>query len=560
MAMQNIALGGQSIIDRFNAARFTIQGSQLAKIVHKATTEEPLPPKQKHLEYLISCTHEMNVSIPQLADLLIKRSQDDMSWIVAYKALITIHNLMCYGSERMTQYLASHSHKFNCATALERTVGGMEMTQYIKKYGQYLNQKRESYKLAGYDFCKVKRGREDGLLRKMNIDKLLVTLPILNEQVSLLIDFDSPTSNELIGVNRCQNPILKETYILLMKDLIRLFACYNDAIINLLGKYFDLNKKQCRQSLDLYKQFLAKMDEIEKFLKLAETIGMEQKEIPDLARAPSSLINALEKHLANLEGRKYIPPPPQEETTAMKIIEEEQRALDSFKTEQQTKQQQQNPMLEQQLNFVDNSVNLIDNNFDEMKVNEKKTEDFKSLLDTLYTDNTTDNTVSQSQWNNGMNFTPSTTTTNNNNNNNNIPSLFNDNGINNTNNGFSMNNDVPPMQNTNFNPFGSTTQQQQQKQQPPQPSTNYFADNINNETQKEGDSFDFFGTDLLSGKPAEVNTKTDQNFMNDLVNDINDLMVSKSQANPTSLPMSSVMNNGINAPTTTNTNSFNPFA
>jgi hypothetical protein len=50
------------------------------------------------LKDLLQCTSEINVSIPQMADLLIERTQNT-SWVVAYKALITIHHLMCYGNE-----------------------------------------------------------------------------------------------------------------------------------------------------------------------------------------------------------------------------------------------------------------------------------------------------------------------------------------------------------------------------------------------------------------------------------------------------------------------------
>lgn len=58
--------------------------------------------------------------------------------------------------------------------------------------------------------------------------------------------------------------------MLLFRDLIRLFACYNDGIINLLEKYFDMNKKQCRDALDMYKKFLTRMDRVGEFLKVAE--------------------------------------------------------------------------------------------------------------------------------------------------------------------------------------------------------------------------------------------------------------------------------------------------
>ena len=47
---------------------------------------------------LIHCTNEPNVSIPQLANLLIERSQN-ANWVVVFKALITVHHLMCYGNE-----------------------------------------------------------------------------------------------------------------------------------------------------------------------------------------------------------------------------------------------------------------------------------------------------------------------------------------------------------------------------------------------------------------------------------------------------------------------------
>lgn len=64
-------------------------------------------------------------------------------------------------------------------------------------------------------------------------------------------------------------------FMLLFRDLIRLFACYNDGIINLLEKYFDMNKKQCKDALDLYKRFLVRMDKVGEFLKVAEVIAKQ---------------------------------------------------------------------------------------------------------------------------------------------------------------------------------------------------------------------------------------------------------------------------------------------
>ncbi|CAJ0604587.1 unnamed protein product [Cylicocyclus nassatus] len=287
--------GGQTISDRLTAAKHSLAGSQLGKTICKATTEELMAPKKKHLDYLLHCTNEPNVSIPSMANLLIERTQHP-NWTVVYKALITIHNIMCYGNERFSQYLASCNTTFNLGNFLDKnSTSGYDMSQHVRKYGKYIGEKIATYRVCAFDFCKVKRGREDGLLRTMHTDKLLKTLPILQNQIDALLEFQVSASELNNGVINC-------SFILLFRDLIRLFACYNDGIINLLEKYFDMNKKQCRDALDTYKGFLTRLDKVSEFLRVAESVGIDRGEIPDLTRAPASLLEALEAHLIHLEG------------------------------------------------------------------------------------------------------------------------------------------------------------------------------------------------------------------------------------------------------------------
>ncbi|XP_021931113.1 phosphatidylinositol-binding clathrin assembly protein isoform X2 [Zootermopsis nevadensis] len=297
----SVKMAGQTINDRLLAARHSIAGQGLAKSVCKATTEEMIGPKKKHLDYLIHCTNEPNVSIPQLANLLIERSQNT-NWVVVFKALITVHHMLCYGNERFTQYLASSNSTFQLSNFLDKsgvqgTRVGYDMSPFIRRYAKYLNEKALSYRTVAFDFCKVKRGKEVGTLRTMNAEKLLKTLPVLQSQLDALLEFDC-TANDLI------NGVINMAFMLLFRDLIRLFAGYNDGIINLLEKYFDMNKKQCRDALDLYKKFLIRMDRVAEFLKVAENVGIDKGDIPDLTKAPSSLLDALEQHLASLEGKK----------------------------------------------------------------------------------------------------------------------------------------------------------------------------------------------------------------------------------------------------------------
>ncbi|XP_041657428.1 phosphatidylinositol binding clathrin assembly protein a isoform X11 [Cheilinus undulatus] len=289
-------MSGQSITDRITAAQHSVTGSAISKTVCKATTHEIMGPKKKHLDYLIQCTNEMNVNIPQLADTLFERTTNT-SWVVVFKSLTTTHHLMVYGNERFIQYLASRNTLFNLSNFLDKSgLQGYDMSTFIRRYSRYLNEKAVSYRQVAFDFTKVKRG-SDGVMRTMNTEKLLKTIPIIQNQMDVLLDFN-------VNANELTNGVINAAFMLLFKDAIRLFAAYNEGIINLLEKYFDMKKIQCKEGLDIYKKFLTRMTRISEFLKVAEQVGIDRGDIPDLSQAPSSLLDALEQHLASLEGKK----------------------------------------------------------------------------------------------------------------------------------------------------------------------------------------------------------------------------------------------------------------
>ncbi|XP_053312549.1 phosphatidylinositol-binding clathrin assembly protein isoform X5 [Spea bombifrons] len=289
-------MSGQSITDRITAAQHSVTGSAVSKTVCKATTHEIMGPKKKHLDYLIQCTNEMNVNIPQLADTLFERTANS-SWVVVFKSLITTHHVMVYGNERFIQYLASRNTLFNLSNFLDKSgLQGYDMSTFIRRYSRYLNEKAVSYRQVAFDFTKVKRGA-DGVMRTMSTEKLLKTMPIIQNQMDALLDFN-------VNANELTNGVINAAFMLLFKDAIRLFAAYNEGIINLLEKYFDMKKNQCKEGLDIYKKFLTRMTRISEFLKVAEQVGIDRGDIPDLSQAPSSLLDALEQHLASLDGKK----------------------------------------------------------------------------------------------------------------------------------------------------------------------------------------------------------------------------------------------------------------
>uniref|UniRef100_A0A1A8HWC1 Clathrin coat assembly protein AP180 n=1 Tax=Nothobranchius kuhntae TaxID=321403 RepID=A0A1A8HWC1_NOTKU len=289
-------MSGQTLTDRIAAAQYQLTGSDMARAVCKATTHEVMAPKKKHLEYLVSATNTTNVNIPQMADTLFERSTN-ASWVVVFKALTTTHHICVHGNERFIQYLASRTSLFNLSNFIDKTGShGYDMSTFIRRYARYLNEKAFAYRQMAFDFTRVKKGAE-GVMRTLATEKLLKGMPVLQTQIDTLLEFD-------VHPKELNNGIINAAFLLLFKDLVKLFASYNDGIINLLEKFFKMKKSDCKEALEIYKRFLTRVTKIGEFMKLAETVGVDKNDIPDINYAPSSILESLETHMNGLEDVK----------------------------------------------------------------------------------------------------------------------------------------------------------------------------------------------------------------------------------------------------------------
>ncbi|XP_069922527.1 phosphatidylinositol-binding clathrin assembly protein isoform X2 [Oryctolagus cuniculus] len=275
-------------------------GWSASKAALGATTDEPTEPEPKHLADLIQYVNETNMSVEHLANVLSEKTGSS-NWVVVFKALVTVHHLMVHGNERFIQHLASRNSLFTLHNFLDKSViEGYTMSTFIRRYSRYLNEKSLAYRLIASDITKTKRGT-DGMMRTMNTKELLNILPVIQTQFDALLNFNA-------NPDELTNGIIYAAFMLLFKDSLRLFAAYNEGILNLLDKYFDMRKNQCKESLDIYIKFLGRTSKLAEFLKVAEQVGIDQSDIPYLTQAPQSLLEALKQHLASLEDKNDILP------------------------------------------------------------------------------------------------------------------------------------------------------------------------------------------------------------------------------------------------------------
>ncbi|CAO3655055.1 unnamed protein product [Mucor fragilis] len=308
--------------------------------VRKATRLDYNPPKQKHLQTLISLTYQSPGNAASIIDLLDKRLKEN-SWIIIFKVLIIIHTLMRLGDgEKVISYVETRPSALDTSKLREKSSGVVHI-QNIYLYTAYLEQKVIAYRHLRVDYVKNTMGSKEGRLRHLSVkDGLLKETVVLQKQIGTLLK-----SNFIL--EDVDNNISLYAYRLLVEDLLVLFQVINESIVNILEHYFAMDKSDARTSLEIYKRFAKQTEDTISFLDRARRLQNDLNiSIPTVKHAPLSLAAALQEYLDDASKSSSSNSKPQGQMSANSTTPQQQQAASNmitFSTNAQPQQQQQQP-------------------------------------------------------------------------------------------------------------------------------------------------------------------------------------------------------------------------
>ncbi|KAL1928006.1 hypothetical protein VTP01DRAFT_3411 [Rhizomucor pusillus] len=259
--------------------------------VRKATRLEYSPPKQKHLNTLVSATHQNPACVPDIMALLEKRLKEN-SWIIVFKVLIIAHTLIREAkNDAVIEYLFRNPGVLDFARLREKSSNVSHIVN-IRTYKEYLNKRIDAYGKFRVDHVKATMTNKVGRLRHLSVpDGLLKETTVLQDLIQSIL-------NTRLDVDGTDNAIGRYAYRLVLEDLLVCFQSLNESIVNILEHYFAMNKTDARTSLGIYKRFARQTEETTNYLdrmkRLQNDLNMN---IPMLKHAPLSLANALEEYL-----------------------------------------------------------------------------------------------------------------------------------------------------------------------------------------------------------------------------------------------------------------------
>ncbi|KAI1479354.1 ANTH-domain-containing protein [Daldinia eschscholtzii] len=270
--------------------------SSFEKSVKGATKIKAAPPKTKYIEHILVATHAGEAGVGEVFRALQFRLRDS-TWTVVLKSLITIHLMIREGSPDATlAYLAKHRSQLAIGSFTDAQIQGRN----IRHYAGYLAERVRAYRDTRVDWVRAKETR----LEKLSVDKgLLRETEVVQHQLTALLKCDVLEDPE--------NEITITVFRLLVLDLLALFQVLNQAMINILGHFFEMSKPDAERALEIYQNFTKQTDYVVQYLAVARQWEPHTRvEVPKLKHAPINLRRQLEEYLKDpdfeIHRRQYL--------------------------------------------------------------------------------------------------------------------------------------------------------------------------------------------------------------------------------------------------------------
>ena len=233
---------------------------------------------------IVNATWTRDISIPDLFSMIRQKLQQPDSTLTIYKTLALAHHLLRSGAEeRVMGYLCTVPGYF--LRALKST-SYVSVPAVAQAYAEYLDQKIASYHQLKLDIVRSYSGSgksarrdsyipgissslgQDGRMKRLELHQgLIPEFRVILKQASFLVRcafYDVP------GIES-DGPALG-CFALCIEDLYPLFQALCEGIMNMLQKFFELNREDAVNVVDVYKEFILMAEKIIHMLKEARRL------------------------------------------------------------------------------------------------------------------------------------------------------------------------------------------------------------------------------------------------------------------------------------------------
>jgi hypothetical protein len=266
--------------------------------VRGATKVKLAGPKAKYVEHILVATQSGDAGVAEVFRTLTHRLRDS-TWTVAFKALIIVHLMIKEGAQDVTlRYLAVAPRN---RLAINSFTDVQTQGQNIRVYSEYLLSRALGFERTKCDHVRSGEGR----MKRLSVDKgLLRETEVVQDQIKALVKCDLLNHDT-------ENEISLTAFRLLTRDLLDLYNVENEAVMNVLSRYFEMSRPDAERAIRIYKIFCKQTEQVVTYLSVARQYEYATRlEIPKLKHAPTSLAASLQEYLDDkdfeINRRQYL--------------------------------------------------------------------------------------------------------------------------------------------------------------------------------------------------------------------------------------------------------------
>ncbi|XP_044464774.1 putative clathrin assembly protein At5g35200 [Mangifera indica] len=287
------ALGAIKDTTTVSLAKVNSDYKELDIAIVKATNHVERPAKEKHIRAIftaISATRP-RADVAYCIHALARRLSKTHNWAVALKTLIVIHRALrevdpTFHGE-VINYGRSRSHMLNMAHFKDdSSPNAWDYSAWVRCYALFLEERLECFHVLK---CDVETDRPR--TKDLDTAELLEHLPALQ----LL----------LFRVLGCQpqgaavhNFVIQLALSLVASESIKIYQAISDGTINLVDKFFEMQRQDALTALDIYKRAGQQAERLSEFYEICKNIDIGSGErFIKIEQPPASFLQTMEEYV-----------------------------------------------------------------------------------------------------------------------------------------------------------------------------------------------------------------------------------------------------------------------
>ncbi|KAJ7518641.1 hypothetical protein O6H91_20G001600 [Diphasiastrum complanatum] len=301
------ALGAIKDTTTLSLAKVNSEYKDLDIAVVKATNHVECPPKEKHVRalFLATSASRPRADVAYCINALARRIAKTHNWTVALKSLMVIHRILREGDPTFREELINYSH--NRAHVLnlsnfkdDSNPNAWDYSAWVRTYALFLEERLECFRVLKYD-VESERSTGHSQTRELDTIELLEQLPTLQQLLHRLMGCEPEGA-------AISNYVIQQALGLVFKESFKLYRAINDGIINLVDKFFEMQRHDALKALDIYKRASQQAERLSQFYEVCKGLDVARSfQFPTLEQPPQSFLSTMEDYVKDASRLAIVP-------------------------------------------------------------------------------------------------------------------------------------------------------------------------------------------------------------------------------------------------------------